>query len=253
GIESFQVSKGAANWKQHNNDEDRQPEQGSRQVAPALCGVNNRSQDGQQQPGAGIVDGGAGNRHRSQIRTQKAALLQNTRQDRKRGKADASTDKQSKQQKRNIRTGKFGIERSGQANAQCQGHKDTEITGQNDNVLVIQDFFQVDLESDQKHEQKHPQLAQDSKHHHRRRGKNAAEQAGKEMTKHRRPQDDAYSHLPDNFWLADALEDPAGEPRRQQDGADGNNQGINVHAKCFFVARSVLRVRLHVAPGSSPP
>ena len=57
----------------------------------------------------------------------------------------------------------------------------------------------------------------------------AAEQAGEEMAEHRRPEDDPDSHLPYNFRLPDALEDPAAQPRGQEDGTDRNDQGINAH------------------------
>ena len=89
--------------------------------------------------------------------------------------------------------------------------------------------FEINLETDHKHEEQKPKLTQSRQHRQGRRRKEIGKGARKEPAKKRRAKNDARCHLTDYTRLANALEDPAQCPSCQQNGSDGEYQLFCVH------------------------
>jgi hypothetical protein len=193
-------------------------------MMPALPGTYHRGENGQQQPGADIIDGRAGDGHASQAGSQQIAFLQNSGEYRECGNAHGRSHKQCEGGKCTLLTRELRIERFGQADAQNQRQHNADVADQDDRGPLLENAFQVYLEPDHKHEKQQPELAQDRERRHGRRGKDEGESVWKESSEKRGAQDNAGGHLADNPRLPNALKNPAEDTRRQQDSSNREDQ-----------------------------
>lgn len=202
---------------QENHDEEVGCEErdARRQVHPGRFRASDDGDDGEQTPGAEVVDGGTGNGKQAGARVHHLAVGQNPRQDGESGDAHSGAEEEDKRQLRGA-VSEPRIERDGEEGSGEERRENTSLAGDNDGPRGAADCAGLDFQSNQEHEKDEAYLAECIERGEAGRGEEGVHRRRGDSSEERRAEQEAGRHLAYDPGLPDEPETGGYKPGRQQ-------------------------------------
>ena len=209
----------------HDQAEGDRQQDGAHDVEAAARGGHGRGQ-GDEEPGADVVDGGAGQRQRADRLLEHAPLDQDPRQHREGGDRhrDAHEEREGGEAALGRRADQ-GVGRQRHGDAREHRDRDAGVGDRRGLCHAPAQLREVELEPDEEHVEDQPEVGRDADERDDVAREEGALQVGEEQSEDRRPEEDPGEHLPHHARLAEVRDRRPHEPCEEHDHDDGQEEG----------------------------